>query len=799
MDALTGLPDFQAPIAVGRAQLFAPFGQGSFSVMPSQLSLACDASGRPIFGLAIVKRGDDLTPAGRYAALSIELTLDYPLDDALIAARGVASDAALKPLAINTGYARLCPAGGAVGLPGEATAPVPLGWAGVDVARWTMRLSADSGELLKGALAGGALLFNVHFEFAVMGVAARLPVSVQFEPRKLIDALRATVPGRPLDNAALVGFFLGAADAPPLQCTGSADATLFAQSMADRLAAAYGSLVPAASPGDSPALAFPASDQLEPVATSWDLRVPAAGARQFAMTLDPSPILVAAVARDGIDAFVKQIAVPALDIGFRGIDLAANLPRNRVGIAALGARVAIPAAPPDRANPINATVTFTPPADAGAATFRLSPREPLRYALTTFAVLVTGNSVQEYEATPRALDALWLQLQASDFPVAFAHVSASDRLLAQASVSGDVSYAVGGKAVKQHFALETDAADATVAVPVIADHALMALSAVAKDGGASLALPPLAPGLVRLDVTSFREYGPHRFRIDATLGDGAAPLALEFRPEERNDDPSAVATVILTPQQPAQDWGYVTTSPFRSGYRFRKAAPAQDALDAGWSELRSPFLPLHLDADGVPLSDAAAGAATVFTIDGARFWSAGDAAGTLYYLPAAPVAERDTQNRPTLMLLRAGPTAILQLGAHFDLSQAEQAAALAKIALKQPALANVRLQPAPVTVERADVALADPSGKLAEVKSTASSGFPPYAAVFSIMLSGDQAAQAAAAINGRSGLLFVEYSISLPPDFAAALAGVPPTQVLRSDVATWFGTGEGASHIRLAG
>lgn len=196
---------------------------------------------------------------------------------------------------------------------------------------------------------------------------------------------------------------------------------------------------------------------------------------------------------------------------------------------------------------------------------------------------------------------------------------------------------------------------------------------------------------------------------------------------------------------------------------------------------------------------ASASGIAAFDVDGTHFYGQKDRPDTLYYLPGAPVPELDAQSRPTLMLLRMPQASILQLGAQFTLTAADQSAALAKIAARQPAFASARLQPAPISVQKAAVSMADATGKVVELKSTVSSGFPPYAAIFSITLTPDQAAQAIAAVNGRAGLLFVDYVIALPAAVAATLDGAPTSLLRRTDVASWFPAGDGMSHLRLAG
>lgn len=194
----------------------------------------------------------------------------------------------------------------------------------------------------------------------------------------------------------------------------------------------------------------------------------------------------------------------------------------------------------------------------------------------------------------------------------------------------------------------------------------------------------------------------------------------------------------------------------------------------------------------------AKGSTTAFDIDDTHFYGRTDSPDILYYLPAEPIPEADTLGRPTLTLLQTPSTSILQLGVQFTLSNASQKAALLKIAAQQPAFASARLQPAFVSVRKVAVLLADGSGNLTELKSSVSSSFPPYATIFSVSLTPAQAAQAVGALHGRSGLLFVEYTITVPPEVAATMNGAGQ-QVRRTDVGKWFPGSDGLSHLRLAG
>src|SRR6266567_4557906 len=165
MSSIDQMPDFGCPLAAGDLLLFPPVCAGPLSVMPSAFHLSKDARGQPALDLQIVKRADDLSADGQYAVLDIQMTGDYPLDEALVTARMRRPGATVKPASIDVGYARLVPAGSDIKLPDDLTAPEPFAWTCTNGARWTRRLDRISGELIKGALKQGTTLFAAQAEF----------------------------------------------------------------------------------------------------------------------------------------------------------------------------------------------------------------------------------------------------------------------------------------------------------------------------------------------------------------------------------------------------------------------------------------------------------------------------------------------------------------------------------------------------------------------------------------------------------------------------------------------------------
>lgn len=593
---MTGLPDFQAPLSSGAVSAFAPFGQGSYAVLPQQMAVAQDADGNPKFQLDIIKRIGDFSSSGQYAVLDFAVNGDFRLDDALAAARAVDSGATVAPVGVNNGFARLYPTASDVVLPPDLLTPIPLGWTGSDYARWTMRLSSDAGELLKGSIASGSLLLGARLEFEVIGVAPRISLGVEFDPAQLLSWLLDGRSGRQMAASDVVSAFTAPPSNTPVKLQGDPPLE-YPEAMAGRVIATYASLTPAAGLTDPACVLFPDPASLASGRVVWDLSQPAAASRQWVMMLDPFSSLAAAVARNGLDSLVNEVAIAPLQLGLCNIDFTANLPQHRSGVPALGVNVEVPAHPPMRPSSISPSITLAEPQDSGSVQFRISPSETLSYSVTTFAIVVAGQNETQYSGTPRVMSDAWVRLNADDFPVKFAHISAESRLTALAQLAVVLRYSVDGSDIAQQVSLTTAAPDVAVGVPLGATNASLSISATPTDGSPGIPLPPLALGRIFLDVMSFREYGPHIIVIEGIFNGTTAPLFVELLREDQSPDSDTPGKVALTPDKPSTTWGYFAASPFRAGYRYRKSGPT-DLPPAPWSQVVDPFTPLSVVADG---------------------------------------------------------------------------------------------------------------------------------------------------------------------------------------------------------
>jgi hypothetical protein len=162
---------------------------------------------------------------------------------------------------------------------------------------------------------------------------------------------------------------------------------------------------------------------------------------------------------------------------------------------------------------------------------------------------------------------------------------------------------------------------------------------------------------------------------------------------------------------------------------------------------------------------------------------------TLLYIPGAPTPQHTSEDAPMISLLRFAPFAFLQVSVQWEVLDEELDALRAALGQQYPQLdlAAVRLAHAPVAVERVALELTTEDGSAAELASTASSGMPPFTALFNVQLTEPQQAAVASALNGRAGVLLVRYH--------ATLAGAPIERA--GDVASWFGAHSGLDHFQV--
>ena len=244
------------------------------------------------------------------------------------------------------------------------------------------------------------------------------------------------------------------------------------------------------------------------------------------------------------------------------------------------------------------TVEFVPPADAGVATLKLSMAEPTTYEYATWAVVGSAGHVEKLNRPGVAHEGDALDLGVHDFPVRLISVAATAALLDLADVAGVCTLTMAGTPIERRFTLSQETPELALAAPRDADLEVIHVEATERGGATVLRRSLAAAQGMRIDVSSFEEFGIHAVSVDADFT-GVAPglIALDLVPEGREEEADAIETVALTPAVPSRQWRYTASSPFRAGYRFRIRA-GSDAPPAPWSGVQPPGAPVHVSPVG---------------------------------------------------------------------------------------------------------------------------------------------------------------------------------------------------------
>jgi len=110
-----------------------------------------------------------------------------------------------------------------------------------------------------------------------------------------------------------------------------------------------------------------------------------------------------------------------------------------------------------------------------------------------------------------------------------------------------------------------------------------------------------------------------------------------------------------------------------------------------------------------------------------------------FYTPKRPGIARDANGRPQINLIAAGDGGFLHLTADWGLDSARRDQVHDDLA-RQTGIdtTRLRLEQSRDTVTEASLQLGDGEGAFETLKTSRSSGMPPFQSAFSIMLDGDQ-------------------------------------------------------------
>ncbi len=588
---LPGAIDFQRPLTEQGLTIFRSFEEEDrYRLLPQVLEIALREDKRPDFVLELVRPQNPLSPPQPYGVLDMRVQPQYRIQEALEVLRQEKPNASVDEAIFESGFMRLAPAGDLDDAPQELFQPIALAWNGLGVARFVLRLPLSSALLLKGALLGEILPLRAIAEMMLAGVSPRLPLSVRFDPARLVGAVTALGNSeRQVVWQDLIQFFRQDPGALPLQLTTQNQSVAtdeFAECMADHVCHRWGKFVPASKDDGKLYCVFPAATEVGSGSFEWDLSEPITVLRPLVLSFDPLDLARQLIRDVGPDVVIRQTIIPPINVGTVPVMISANLPAQRLGVLSLGVTINAAPHPPARPQAIIKTVEFVEPEDSAPVLLRLSPTESPDYLFTTFAIL--DGQEQPYEGQPTQHSGDRLDLQPGDFPLSFVQIEATSELIELADVRVVSRQTPNGSSFEQSFTLNRDQTSVVIALPKDARTAVLEIEARSKDGQRALHLGPLPAETVRLGLTSFREYGSHKVEIECVFNGDVKLVAIDLLPEGRSETPAEITTLHFTPAQNKRDWTWLARSPFYPGYKYRMHTGADGGLGA-WSETQSPF------------------------------------------------------------------------------------------------------------------------------------------------------------------------------------------------------------------
>ena len=119
----------------------------------------------------------------------------------------------------------------------------------------------------------------------------------------------------------------------------------------------------------------------------------------------------------------------------------------------------------------------------------------------------------------------------------------------------------------------------------------------------------------------------------------------------------------------------------------------------------------------------------VFNLRGVNLFRSKSDPSTFFYLPGEPLPERGPNGIPTLQLMASDKGAVLQFGSQWSVEPSLLSPLKDDLSGMFQDLPKelIRLSPAQISVSAATLSIGDGTGKLDELQSVKSSGYPPFA------------------------------------------------------------------------
>jgi hypothetical protein len=596
--SLSGVLDFQRPLRsdVEELVLYFPFEGGTAFVLPEALALSTRPDGQADFELTLIRGVSPNLPPVPHGLVELGVQARYPIDRGLRTTLTLPTRPQLAPAPYQAGFLRWQVATQTASLPPDLQEPIALNCNGVGAARLATVVTPATIDFLKKALDTSTLLtVRAVADLDIGGVAPRLPLTVQFDPAQLLTDLSALAdPTGFVTDAAVVDYFRQPVSTLPLVLTGAVDAAQpgeLAETLRDWVRSRFGQFAPAPVDSVEGGMRLAKPETVGSGTFVWDLSEPLLTGRSLRLELNPLEAAQKAVAMHGLAACWHEAIIPPLPMGQVPLSVYANLPDNRANVLLQGAELTVSPHLPGRPAAIRQTLEFSPPSDRQDIVLRLSPAESAIVGIEPFVIVQLPSGVRRVESEKQLIpiDTLDLShriaLSVNDFPVNYAVMRATDSLLEQATVF--IRIVETGGASGDWLPLA--AAPLALAWPTDIPPPILDMEARSLAAGKVLSVKGLPFSSVYLGLEQFAEYGPHAVTVTARFDAGESLLALDLLPESSDDIPDNRSLLFLTPGQPQKTWSYLVSSPFRTGFRYRRHL--NDDAPGRWSLVQhSPVL-----------------------------------------------------------------------------------------------------------------------------------------------------------------------------------------------------------------
>ena len=611
--AQRGTPDFGQRLEAQGLTIFSATDEADlFVYQPRQLEIAPregNATGpntEPDFAVETVRCVNPFKPPQPYGVLDFRLRPQPFSLEALETLRQSHPSATVTLALFQHGWLRLTKLASDAAPDVATTAfetPEPLSSNGLDATRYMRRLTQDEVTLVKRVLQEETLTFTAVAEMEMWGQAQRLPVRLDFDPATLLNALRQCADSQGLLKfSQLIDFWMqDATHLPitPLEGFDKAERAALAQTLADWTVAGFAISVPCPSLPVQPTWMVQAPQEL-PSIVRWDLQQEKLVPHLVLLELNPFEAAQQVVNEQGLESVLHETVVPELETGVASLTIATNLPDAIQGVLLLGADLLAPPHPPQRVQPLSASLLFKDLQARQTVNWRFSPVEEMDYQFTGFAIVRDAHGTRRLNGVPTPHRGPYLLMGVADFPLGFVPIKASALLLAEAVIGGVCTYPDLKTQAPVEITFEVDSTHPalTLSIPLEAlPQASIRLRARAPsgapDGATVLTIGEFPARGMSLDLFDLREYGPHTIQVNVEFDTPLPLVLLDLLPAAKTEQEDAVDLLSLTPAQPQAAWRYFTPSPFKAGFRYRRHSNVGDP-PGEWSAMQSPFEALKL-------------------------------------------------------------------------------------------------------------------------------------------------------------------------------------------------------------